>query len=55
MTQNVHFQNLAQYGFGPNVMKKTKICTKCGRITKTGILFCRRCAVLSALRNENAA
>ena len=34
MTKEVYFRNLAQYGFGPNVMKKIKICPKCGQIEK---------------------
>jgi len=43
MTQKLRFKNLEQFGFGPNVMKKTKVCTKCGQIAKAGSLFCRSC------------
>ena len=43
MTTEIHFQNLEQYGFGPNVMKKMKICHKCGQIAKKGSFFCRSC------------
>ncbi|MBE6710781.1 MAG: zinc ribbon domain-containing protein [Clostridia bacterium] len=43
MTRESRFRNLEQFGFGPNVMKKTKICAKCGQIAKTGTFFCRRC------------
>lgn len=43
MMQESRFRNLEQYGFGPNVMKKTKICAKCGQISKTGAFFCRAC------------
>ena len=34
MTRDSRFRNLEQFGFGPNVMKKTKICAKCGQIAK---------------------
>ena len=43
MTQKVRFRNLEKYGFGPNVMKKTRICRKCGQISRNGFLFCRGC------------
>lgn len=43
MTQGIRFKNLEQFGFGPNVMKKTKICTKCGQIAKSGSILCRNC------------
>ena len=43
MTREIHFRNLEQYGFGPNVMKKMKICHKCGQVAKKGSFFCRSC------------
>ena len=43
MTKEIHFRNLEQYGFGPNVMKKIKVCPKCGQIAKKGAFFCRSC------------
>ena len=43
MTQEIYFRNLEQFGFGPNVMKKIKICPKCGQIAKKGTFFCRSC------------
>jgi len=43
MTKEIHFRNLEKFGFGPNVMKKIKICPKCGQISKKGSLFCRSC------------
>ncbi|MBE6658172.1 MAG: hypothetical protein E7604_06990 [Ruminococcaceae bacterium] len=43
MTTEIHFRNLEQYGFGPNVMKKMKICHKCGQVAKKGSFFCRSC------------
>jgi len=35
MFEESKFSELEAYGFGPNVMKKTRICSKCGRITDT--------------------
>ena len=43
MTKEIHFRNLEQFGYGPNVMKKTKVCPKCGQIAKKGSFFCRSC------------
>ena len=43
MTKEIYFRNLEQYGFGPNVMKKTKVCPKCGQIAKKSSFFCRSC------------
>ncbi len=43
MTKGIHFQNLEQFGFGPNVMKQIKICPKCGQIAKKYSVFCRSC------------
>ena len=34
MTKEIYFRNLEQFGYGPNVMKKTKVCPKCGQIAK---------------------
>ena len=43
MTKEIYFRNLEQFGYGPNVMKKTKVCPKCGQIAKKGSFFCRSC------------
>ena len=43
MTQKVRYSRLEHYGFGPNVMKKTKVCTNCGRISGTDAAFCPEC------------
>ncbi len=43
MIKEIHFRNLEQFGFGPNVMNKIKICPKCGQISKKGSFFCRSC------------
>jgi len=43
MTKEIHFQNLEQFGYEPNVMKKTKVCPKCGQMAKKSAFFCRSC------------
>ena len=43
MTKGIHFRDLEQFGFGPNVMKKIKICPKCGQIAKKYSVFCHSC------------
>jgi len=34
---------LEQYGFGPNVMKKTKVCTTCGQLASARSMLCSQC------------
>ena len=34
---------LEHYGFGPNVMKKTKVCTTCGQLASARSMICSRC------------
>lgn len=43
MTQIIRFKNLEHYGFGPNVMRRTKICSKCGQVARSGSFFCPSC------------
>jgi len=43
MTQKVRFKNLERYGFGPNVMKKLRICPRCGQAVKTRADICPEC------------
>ncbi len=43
MTQKVRFKNLERYGFGPNVMKKLRICPRCGQAVKTRADTCPEC------------
>lgn len=50
MTWNLKLRQLEAYGFGPNVMKKTKVCRKCGQVARTGAILCRAC--LSILPRE---
>ena len=43
MTQKARLKNLEDFGFGPNVMKKTKVCTKCGQTIKASASYCPEC------------
>ena len=43
MTERSHSRDLEQFGFGPNVMKKIKICPQCGQIAKKYSVFCHSC------------
>lgn len=43
MTQQIRFQNLEHYGFGPNVMKKNKVCAKCGKMVGANTKICPEC------------
>ena len=43
MTWNLKLRQLEAYGFGPNVMKKTKVCRKCGKLIQRHALFCYGC------------
>ena len=37
------FKKLEKFGFGPNVMKKNKVCLRCGRLVGTRLLVCPDC------------
>jgi RNA polymerase subunit RPABC4/transcription elongation factor Spt4 len=43
MTQKLRFKNLEKFGFGPNVMKKNKVCPRCGRLTGARLTVCPDC------------
>ena len=43
MTQKVRFRNLERFGFGPNVMKKLRVCQRCGRTVKSRADICPDC------------
>ena len=42
-TEMLRYKNMADFGFGPNVMKKTKVCTKCGQMVKATARTCPEC------------
>lgn len=39
-------QLLKKYGFGPEAMKKIKVCRVCGRACDSGELYCEDCGVV---------
>lgn len=43
MVHDSKFKELEYYGFGPNVMRKTKTCSKCGQVVRSGSFFCPAC------------
>ena len=43
MTQKVRFENLERFGFGPNVMKKLRVCPRCGQTVKSRADTCPDC------------
>lgn len=43
MTQKVRFRNLERFGFGPNVMKKLRVCPRCGQMVKSRADACPDC------------
>ena len=42
-TEKLRYKNLADFGFGPNVMKKNKVCAKCGQMVKGRARKCPAC------------
>lgn len=36
-------QSMEDYGFGPDTMKKIKVCSRCGRSSDVSELFCKEC------------
>lgn len=43
MTQKIRFKNLESFGFGPNVMKKLRVCPRCGQMVKSKTHTCPNC------------
>ena len=43
MPESVKFGQLEEFGFGPNIMRKTKICISCGRATSAENTMCLLC------------
>lgn len=42
-TEIQRYKNMEDFGYGPNVMKKTKVCTKCGKMVKANAVACPEC------------
>ena len=43
MTQKIRFKNLESFGFGPNVMKKLRVCPRCSQMVKSKTNTCPNC------------
>lgn len=41
--EKLRYSNMERFGFGPNVMKKTKVCARCGKIVKGRTFSCPDC------------
>ena len=41
--EKARFDTLEEFGFGPNVMKKTAVCAKCGQTVSAGASTCPQC------------
>ena len=42
-TEILRYRNMEVFGYGPNVMKKTKVCTRCGKVVKANAVVCSVC------------
>lgn len=38
-----HYDELEEYGFGPNIMKKIKVCSNCGSVNSSEFEICNIC------------
>ena len=43
MTEKTKNLQLELYGFGPNAMKKTKVCKSCGGLASARAMICGQC------------
>ena len=43
MSQMLRRENMIRYGFGPEVMKRTKVCIRCGQKGDADRQFCVGC------------
>ena len=42
-TEQLRYKNMEDFGYGPNVMKKTKVCAKCGKMVRANAKTCPEC------------
>ena len=42
-TEILRYKNMEDFGYGPNVMKKNKVCTQCGKMVKANAVACPEC------------
>ncbi len=41
--ERIRQQSMEHYGYGPNAMKKLKVCTECGKPSPSEKHFCTEC------------
>ena len=42
-TEQLRYRNMEDFGYGPNVMKKTKVCPNCGKMVNARFRNCPDC------------
>lgn len=42
-TEQLRYKNMEDFGYGPNVMKKNKVCPKCGKMINFRFQKCPVC------------
>ena len=42
-TEMLRYNQMEEYGYGPNVMRKNKVCNTCGRIASAKLHSCPAC------------
>ena len=47
-TEKLRYRNMEDYGFGPNVMRNTKVCVRCGKMVKANAKTCPDCDTVLA-------
>ena len=43
VTYKNRFKAMEEFGFGPNVMKNTKVCSQCGQAVNADTAYCSGC------------
>ena len=43
VTEETRYRKMEQFGYGPNVMKKSKVCPRCGKVADVSFLQCPDC------------
>lgn len=43
MNQKTRYENLEDFGYGPNVMRNTKVCSGCGQTIHASASYCPAC------------
>ena len=49
-SESIRYEKMEHFGYGPNVMKKIKLCSRCGTIANVKVRICPDCG--EQLTNE---